>query len=117
MKNRFNSRRDHRTSILPFGRINLKSGANELFNIYETWGKDTGQVAEVWKTYDGSSYVLIFSAGSFNREPGETRDFRHDQTGRPLFGDACLVFVKELKLEELKNETEFGKSLRGYVYK
>lgn len=114
--NRYN-RYDPRIAILPFGVVNVITGKNKMFNIYETWGDSPESIAEVWETYD-KSYVLIFSAGSFNREPGEYKCFKHDQTSNNLFGGSNLKFVKEYKLSDLKSAAdEFGKSLRGYVYK
>ena len=105
-------------AILPFGSVNMITGANRtLNNIYQTWEDMT---VEFWKVREGK-IVLIFTSG---RRPlfkvGDKKHFSHDQTQRPLFEGAFIELLDFCLIEDLatKGPQVVGKkSVMGYVYK
>lgn len=101
--------------ILPLGKVNVKTGSSPMFNIYDTWLDDGGDMHfEIWKTAD-NKYKIIFGAGDSAYEKiGTQEDFYHDQNFRN-FGRWTLI--DDGKLENLKNVTKYGSSIFGYVYK
>ena len=104
-------------SILPMGTVNLKTGDNQYFNVYEEWkDEDENFGAEFWKDPNVQMpYKIIFGSGH-DREEGDRQDFQHDQT-RAKFG--TWTYIKHVDLEQLKElakEMKSGK-LSAYVYK
>lgn len=105
-------------SILPIGRIDLKTGDNSHFNVYETWGKNT--TYEIWKeyhtSYNKSVYKIIATSGDATiSQLGSIEDFAHDQTHRRLFTAVLVDFAKDTELKNFADK--YGKSLSGYCYK
>lgn len=99
-------------SVLPMGKVNLRTGANAIFNVYQTWSIGS-TVAQIWRR--GDSFVVIFSSGPLGQSIGQISDFKHDRTGHPLFR---ADLVEEIPLEHLKTKAStYGNSLWGYVYK
>jgi len=100
------------TSILPIGKVNLKTGKNRLFNVYDTWKSGT---AEIHRTNTGKT-VVIFTSGNVScAKLGESVWCHHDQTRRWLFDsrmvDSCPIGDLPLMTADL------GTSVSFYVYK
>ena len=125
--------------VLPIGYVNLRTGENKHFNIYDTWD---GTV-EVWldKRYKGAvggdemkftylrpkskeeidkkmnKYRLIFTSG---KEPlheiGEKGSFIHDQ-GHYMVGKGwdMVDYIRVKDMAELI--PLYGKNILGYAYK
>lgn len=106
-------------SILPLGKINLRTGTSKYFNVYETWGEDT--TFEVWETTSNldprkTIYKIVATSGTaplYKLE--DRRSFKHDQTMRYLFNAKMVDFAVGSKLKEL--HTKYGNSVSGYTYK
>ena len=102
-------------SILPMGTVNIKTGDNQNFNVYDEWEND-GDGAEFWKDPNTQMpFKLIFGSG-FDRKVGDRQDFQHDQTGAKL---GTWTFIKHVSLSELKEAAKDMKSgkVSAYVYK
>jgi len=107
-------------SILPLGRINLKTGSSKYFNVYETWGEDT--TYEVYK--DGNSgygdvkprYKIVATSGKNPlKDIGDHSAFKHDQTFRPMFEGELVDYATGTELKKLA--PIYGNSIAGYTYK
>jgi hypothetical protein len=101
-----------RRSILPLGKINLKTGKSKYFNVYETWGEDT--TYEVYQVY-GEFRIVATSGKSPLCQIDEYREFQHDQSGRFLFGGIMVDFATGTGLKSLAEK--YGNSISGYTYK
>ena len=101
--------------ILPIGKVNIKSGKSQHFNIYRTWPNEDTTV-EFWQPNNYSTIRMIFTSGP---NPIGKKDkiqlFISDQTRKKLFEgkliDHCLL--KDLP----KKFKEYGNSILSYVYK
>jgi len=100
-------------SILPIGWVDIGSGESQYLNVYKTWPNST---AEVWETPDGK-YRLLFTAGEPSLKIGQTRNFRHDQTWKPL-GNRWK-FIDYLPVKDLMELVRvYGRAkYPGYTYK
>jgi hypothetical protein len=99
-------------SILPLGKINLKTGNSKYFNIYDTWGEDT--TYEVYRVYEGFRIVATYGKSPLC-QIGERRGFKHDQNGRFLFEGVMVDFSTGSDLKKLVEK--YGNSISGYTYK
>ena len=105
------TRRD--APILPIGNVNLKTGANKFFNVYETWGED--HTYELWKC-DGRGLRLVVTSGT---KPlaniGTIQSFISDQSRRFLFNGELIDWATGSDLKRMAKT--YGSSLPAYVYK
>jgi hypothetical protein len=99
-------------SVLPLGKINLKTGNSKYFNVYDTWGEDT--TYEVYRVYEG--FRIVATSG---KSPlcgiGDRRGFQHDQNRRFLFEGVMVDFATGTELKSLVEK--YGNSISGYTYK
>ena len=106
--------RNSRTiSILPIGRISLKTGKNQHFNVLE----DGNGTIEIWRMNTGTK-AIITSGRKPMYEIGDSASFSSDQTGRYLGNGMLADFAPtndRAKLDELIKK--YGTSVYSYVYK
>ena len=105
-------------SILPLGKINLKTGKSKYFNVYDVWGE--GSTYEVYQTPEGFQVPSVFKiVATSGKTPlaaiGEKRQFVHDQTGKYLFQGTMIDFATGTDLKKLAEK--YGNSISGYTYK
>jgi hypothetical protein len=100
------------SSILPLGKINLKTGNSKYFNVYDTWGE--GSTYEVYQIPGGLRIVATWGKTPLCKM-GENRSFCHDQTGRYLFQGTLIDFATGTDLKKLAEK--YGNSISGYTYK
>ena len=116
-------------SIASLGTVNIGTGKSKYFNIYDTWEKGTFEIyKDVTRNAPGTNnpdkFKIVYTSGSApikNRdktEPkaGDTRNFKDDQRGNPLFQGE---FVDSCPIGDLKTcAAKYGiKSASGYTYK
>ena len=105
-------------AILPMGTVNLKTGANQYFNIYDEWeneeDKDFG--AQFWRDPNTQMPFKLIFGHSDDLEAGARQDFVHDQTGARL---GTWTYIKHATLKEIKEAAKDMKSgkVSAYVYK
>jgi hypothetical protein len=99
-------------SIASLGRVHLGTGECDYFNVIDNWNSGT---AEVWKNENGNPRLVFTSGDKPLAKIKDYREFRNDQTWKPMgdWGMVDYVPVKELK--ELIRV--YGASLPGYTYK
>jgi hypothetical protein len=101
--------------ILPMNKVNIKTGKNHLFNVFETWrGDDT--IVEIWRPTNGKNVRIVFGSGQTSTsEIGSHRRFIHDQNHRFLFNGFLVDFCLLKDLPE--KASQYGNPIIGYVYK
>lgn len=105
--------------ILPMGTVNLKTGDNQYFNIYNEWNNDgEGFGAQFWKDPNTQMpFKLIFGHAPENEyQKGDRQEFIHDQTRVRLGNWIYLQFATLDQLKEAAKEMKSGK-VSAYVYK
>lgn len=124
-------------AVLPIGMVNLNTGVNKNFNIYDTWFKDDS--TKSWykegkpamtivkiEINDPSSIApsiaVIFGAGGSYGNKGDMNILVHDQTGKNIARSKFLdefTFNYGDDLEKFKNEliSKIGTSVRAFVFK
>ena len=102
-------------AILPVGKVNVKTGKFKYGEFYGFWGNDT--TYEVYKCFDDKIKVIATSGTSpINKSLVQAKFFRHDQTGRQLFGAVMLEYV--IGDEGFKSlASKYGNSLSTFTYK
>lgn len=104
-------------AILPLGKVNIKTGHSNYFNIYYTWGEDSAyEIYMVSKNPDSPEYRIVRTSGNKPlAKLHEQYPFINDQTGRFLFYGILVDFAIGEKLKNLTNK--YGKSILMYTYK
>jgi len=70
--------------IAPCGKVNLETGKFAYGDIYDFWGEDT--TYELYRVQGTGRLRVVATAGMKPLCPiGESRVFRHDQTGKEVF--------------------------------
>lgn len=102
--------------VLPIGTVNLTTGKSQYFNIYETWEGDDMH-CEFWRSLmpDDKVYIVLGAGLEAMENIGATNSLIHDQSRKPLrYGK----LIDNCALADLPSKaSEYGRSLRGYVYK
>ena len=110
--NKHKSSRFEENPILPCGALNLTTGNNKYFNVKEN-GTST---IEVWKEGGSNKIKFVITSGSTPiYQIGEIQNFKHDQTGRPLFRATMVDYIESEHMDSLISL--YGKSASCYVYK
>jgi len=111
----YKGKRGYAGSILPVNRINLTTGKNAWFNVYNTWADST---FEVWRVNNSTTekFRLIATAGDTPTcQIGQNQDFYHDQNSK-FFGNWELIDY--IKVKYAKHLIPYyGNSIPGYTYK
>lgn len=112
----FKEARNQDAPVLPLGVVNFTTGKSKLFNVYETW-EDMAMYCEFWESQMPNNKVfMVLTSGNEALSPvGKLQRFIHDQTRKPLqYGK----FIDGCPLSDLPSKvSEYGRSLRAYVYK
>lgn len=102
------------SAILPLGAVNFTTGDSKMFNVLDTWGRERGTTAELWKD-DNGKYKVIFTSGDGPIYKIGTRAFfNHDQNFNEIFNGTMVDWVNIGDLDLL---LKYAKSAPGYVYK
>jgi len=99
--------------ILPIGKVNLKNGNTDNFNIYEIWGEDT--TYEIYETFNKGNKIVAVPGTKPKNELGVLTNFVNAQTGRNLWSGKMVDYAVGSDLKDLVQQ--FGNGLMGYNYK